>query len=682
MSFDLFGPATKCDIRVGYISTDRGFVDGVGIHAANQYAKLNPGTTFIFRNREKVQYLNINDVNRLQPSDMLPKANAGEGGGCTGIVGLNGEGDTSKGIDGNFITLKSGVKLNKDTTRVDFYGGGGVGVQANPIVGKDGSLMAVDVVHGGFGYQYPPIVDISDDRGIGAGADVKAFVKTGAGDTDYYIQEYNREEDFEEYDLITCAPQVIDKGKRYSPDGKVLGDWDPSLYIGKNKDPISLQIEKYQEILAGLTDGSQFDRNSDRILQWWTTRKEVPLKVVSADQSTRKVYNVFHWAWGSVEATNDPIANLYIELFGRDPDPRGLEYWRKERDKGNNLGQIKEAMKTFPEWEDVCRGECKPVMPDKTYLFGQYYEYDKDSFMNKYAVSPVPSSNAKGTDMAGKTYTFEWEEEFPWEGEYRFRVQADNDARLYVDNRPLTDVRIGAGGAAGSILSTPLEITKHLNSGVHKIAISLLNHEVKENKKVKRDLPVSNSKTTNEVTFKLTSDADYANSINIDGLFDIGKTYKGPQLKETITKTVEYGKAYTVKCNSAQSSVGVRLRTQGEAVLGMEDAGGTEYNDLVCSVSVGRFYDINGDTCKFIVDPPPKKASSTTSTGEKGQYVFNTVDWIGKANRPLWKINPGAGRDSNFINRFGILPFDPTAVGEVEKERKDQALVESPPTVK
>ena len=106
MSFDLFGPATKCDIRVGYISTDRGFVDRVGVHDANQYAKLNPGTIFIFRNREKVQYLNINEVNRLQPSDMLPKANAGEGGGCTGVVGLNGEGDTRKGLDGNFVTLK------------------------------------------------------------------------------------------------------------------------------------------------------------------------------------------------------------------------------------------------------------------------------------------------------------------------------------------------------------------------------------------------------------------------------------------------------------------------------------------------------------------------------------------------------------------------------------------------
>ncbi len=72
MSFDLFGTATKCDIRVGYISTDRGFVDNVGLYDANHYAKLNPGTIFVFRNREKVQYLTINDVNKLQPDAMLP----------------------------------------------------------------------------------------------------------------------------------------------------------------------------------------------------------------------------------------------------------------------------------------------------------------------------------------------------------------------------------------------------------------------------------------------------------------------------------------------------------------------------------------------------------------------------------------------------------------------------------
>ena len=616
MSFDLFGPATKCDIRVGYISTDRGFVDRVGVHDANQYAKLNPGTIFIFRNREKVQYLNINQVNRLQPSDMLPVKNAGEGGACGGIVGLNGEGDTTKSLDqtlglpppdiggsSQFIEMRNGVKLDKDTTRVNFFGGGGVGVQANPIVGKDGSLMAVDVVHGGFGYQYPPLVDISDDRGIGSGAAVQAYIKTaGAGNTDYYIEEYDQEEDFEEYILDRCVPELanIPAGKRYGTDGEELGDFDPSLYIGKSKDPIALQIEKYQELLASLKDGSRLDRNTNRILKWWTTRKEIPLKVVSPDQSTRKVYNVTHHAW---------------------------------RD-----------------------------------------------FMDDNAISPVPPSNGKGTDMAGKTYTFEWEEDFPWEGEYRFRVQADNDARLYIDNKPLTDVRIGEGGAAGNVLSNPLELSKHMNTGVHKIAISLLNHQIKENKKVKRDLPVANSNTTNEVTFKVTTDSDYGNSINIDGLFDVGREYKTPQLKETMTKTVEFGKIYNVKIKSIQGRA--RLKTLGESVIGMEDSKDSDFNDLICSSSVGRFYDINGDSCKFIVDPPPKPAPSTTSTGEKGKYVFNTVDWISKANRPLWKINPGAGRDSNFINRFGVLPFDPTAVGKIDKQGTKEVLTESKATVK
>ena len=137
MSFDLFGPATKCDIRVGYISTDRGYVPSVGVHDANQYAKLNPGTTFIFTNRDKVQYLNINQVNKLQPDDLLPSNHAGETGGCVGITGLNPEGDNSKDIKGKSITDNTGATLELDTTRVNFYGGGGVGVQANPIVGVE-----------------------------------------------------------------------------------------------------------------------------------------------------------------------------------------------------------------------------------------------------------------------------------------------------------------------------------------------------------------------------------------------------------------------------------------------------------------------------------------------------------------------------------------------------------------
>ena len=72
MAFELFGAAKREDIRVAYISPDRGLVENVSICDANAYAKLNPGTIFIFRKRDKIQYMNINGVNALTPEDMLP----------------------------------------------------------------------------------------------------------------------------------------------------------------------------------------------------------------------------------------------------------------------------------------------------------------------------------------------------------------------------------------------------------------------------------------------------------------------------------------------------------------------------------------------------------------------------------------------------------------------------------
>ena len=48
-TFNLFGPISKNDVKVGYISTDRGYREGVGVCEANEYAKLKPGTTFIFK---------------------------------------------------------------------------------------------------------------------------------------------------------------------------------------------------------------------------------------------------------------------------------------------------------------------------------------------------------------------------------------------------------------------------------------------------------------------------------------------------------------------------------------------------------------------------------------------------------------------------------------------------------
>ena len=130
-TFDIFGPSTKDDIKVGYISTDRGYVQLVDLCEANRYAKYNPGTTFIYENRDKVLYLDINDVNDLDPSILLPKSTAADNG-C------------------------GGIKLETPCTNktvANFYGGGGVGVLGNPIIGTDGAVLAVDLVEGGFGYQ-------------------------------------------------------------------------------------------------------------------------------------------------------------------------------------------------------------------------------------------------------------------------------------------------------------------------------------------------------------------------------------------------------------------------------------------------------------------------------------------------------------------------------------------------
>ena len=571
MTFELFGPATKCDIRVGYISTDRGFVDNVGLYDANQYAKLNPGTQFIFRNREKVQYLNINEVNKLQPESMLPKANAGADGSCGGIVGLNGEGSSGKSIDdslglsapavggstqvdNSFIYDFTGKAMERDTTRVHFYGGGGVVVQANPVVGADGSLMAVDVLHGGFGYQYAPIVDIRDDRGVGSGVVALALVKTGVGGTDYLIEEYDSENDFEEYILDECIPPLegVGFGKLYGPDGKVIGDWDPGMYIGSSRDPMAKRIDNYQRLLASIKTGggTKWDKENKRISEWWTTRQHPPLRVVSPEATTRTKHDVFHWAWGSIPVKNDPIRNLYLELFGREAEPEGFNYWKKLQEQGQSLSQIKEGMMQQPEWRKV-QIEGKPVYPPKTAIGGQCFEYDKNNFMNRFAISPISPSNVKGSDMAAKPYTFEWEEDFLWDGDYVFRVQADNEAVLSLDSKVIgPKIELGSALTEGHSLSKPTVIKKFIPAGVHKIRVDIENFVHKEMKKVVENV---REVTSNKVKFNIATASLFGALFEISDLgISVEKPYgEGKDVKESFEKTVEFGRVYQVTLKSS-----------------------------------------------------------------------------------------------------------------------------------
>ena len=59
------------------------------------------------------------------------------------------------------------------------------------------------------------------------------------------------------------------------------------------------------------------------------------------------------------------------------------------------------------------------------------------SFMNKYAISPVPTSDDKGSDFANQMFSIEWDEPFTISGNYTFRAQADGECYFYMDGVPI-----------------------------------------------------------------------------------------------------------------------------------------------------------------------------------------------------------------------------------------------------
>ena len=138
------------NIKVGYISETDGYIKGVSIADANAYAELNPETEFIFIDGdEKVRFLTINEVNALTPKNLL----------------------------------RSDPCLTGDQPcgppKLKFFGGGGVGASANPVVDTSGNLIAVDLVSGGFGYTSPPQVQVIDPCNNGSGAVLQTIIENG-----------------------------------------------------------------------------------------------------------------------------------------------------------------------------------------------------------------------------------------------------------------------------------------------------------------------------------------------------------------------------------------------------------------------------------------------------------------------------------------------------------------------
>ena len=235
-------PLNRDQIKIGYIDPKLGFIDGVSICEANNYAQKNPGTTFIVKkNRGKIEFLNINEVNRLNTDILVTDINS-----CSGIQ-----------------TFKE-----CGSPTINFFGGGGIAAAGNPIIGSDGAILGVDLISGGYGYQYTPLIGVQDDCYYGSGSKLVAVLGTTVDEYEVFTDE----EDFEEYEI--CDDTEEGYGTRWGPNGEDLGSWDPTKYTNTYEDPIRKEIEKYQKYL--LSENNPF----------FTTRKNKPYSITSSKGQT------------------------------------------------------------------------------------------------------------------------------------------------------------------------------------------------------------------------------------------------------------------------------------------------------------------------------------------------------------------------------------------------------------
>ena len=450
MALNLFGPPTKDDIKVAYIDPILGLVEGVSIPEANEYAKREPGTTFIFRNgNQTLQYLNVNEINNLDPNVLIKTDECG------------------------------GVSQKKECgpPTIQIFGGGGIGAAGNPIVGNDGAILAVDIVRGGNGYQYPPLVSARDICNYGGGATFTTII----GEVVETTETYDNEADFEDYEL--GDPTDVGYGQNWGPDGEDLGSWDPKVYTNPGEDPINKEVIKFQEIVRKLAR-----------TPFWTTRKNKPTKITCSDlRVIPSRYDVTFFSWNefmnsyAISPTSpsnvsgsdfagklftfewteefptdgeyifrglcDNNAQLYVnnlkiaDLAGFDAPVRPIQ---KTFKKG--IYNIRVDLLNIPFLETVTTQLSESSNSSDLKVRKVFNTVDLiskanrtlwrtnpiasvgDSLINQFGVSPfdTTSQEAQTNSFAG-THTIIWSNiNFPVDGSYRIRMAVDDNVRLFI----------------------------------------------------------------------------------------------------------------------------------------------------------------------------------------------------------------------------------------------------------
>ena len=784
-TFDFFGNARKKDIRVGYISAERGYVSNVSIFEANRYAKLEPGTQFIVSNRDEVRFMNINEVNALTADDVKPKNDP----------------DNCGGIDGLDPSLDLG---NVNKIEVNFLGGGGVGAQGNAVVGSDGSILAVDLIHGGFGYQYPPLVEIKDTFGKATRVNAQAFL----GETATVLETYSDEDEFENLDLETLIPNFNedDYGVRLDPvNGEVIGDWNPNDYANYFQDPIRSEIKKYQEFIQRKSTGT-----------WWDTRTQKPIIVVGEDKNNNTVFPVEHWTWGGElikPEKNTGLVPVEFEVFGQGSQKnRDLEFKFEAEDGSHSFtikGITKRNQKRSIQVQGKTRKAIKKVRANTTYIvtsnrrskiknvdraieqglvresggksiergegtgkviFADYVDSRNDNddiqitaqrgkfkssnrrkiegkegakddgttrkkntydltyrlnfrdptkrnpievvdegFMNTYAISPVPDSEAEGSANVGKVYTFIWQEYFPYDGEYTFNALADSFSNITFSNSEGTlwdfkprQIKGRANGISRGEegrnkrninKQDPRSVTKFVREGMYTITASLENNgkdpeiETIVTPPAVVNQPVEKNNASGEIEYKIA----YIGLNSANNKLDVSNNRKLIKLYDErgddANAHLEILSGNAVFSDDGNKLIGtgtVKMQfrwdddpsSAGLAVKQVQIFAGD--NDVRLLGSNRNFNDQRGQDTDTFVMKSKKSSSKKSKGGSNSPYsIFDTQSDIDKADRKLYRAKPILGKKfSNFFNKYAVLPFDPqgekitrTEIIEVENEK-------------
>ena len=271
--------------------------------------------------------------------------------------------------------------------------------------------------------------------------------------------------------------------------------------------------------------------------------------------------------------------------------------------------------------------------------------------MNRYAVSPVPASNVPGSDFAGQVATFEWEENFPYTGEYVFRGMADNVSKVYLDNEQLIKTKKFRGSPTDTIKKT-------IEEGVHRIKIDLLNIPAKEKVIIKPSIPEPESPELCEATIiykglhpknkkiKVSSDKKKISFSDGDGKFnDAYFTIKSGDAVFSDDGKKLIGKKATLEFKYDEDPYGdngeaVNSISIGKINWGKKQLPGSQYRTAKEAYEAG---DIRGlsDFAKTIITETRWKndKSLLVAPGLYKQSVGVFVDGVNSAGGTSWQVD-------------------------------------------